>query len=238
MYETVRLFLALRLEEEKILGTKYSLESERSRDAGGWGAKYKRNMKTSKRSNLLVTALILLLSAGIQHSSTSSSSISPPFAYASDVAHYQSSTSQKKKNKLSHILNWGLAKVENIYDGKFNVKDLIQTFIMKCDHIVTFMLHSWIPSLTQSYTKLHTKEVNNLQKFDEEFRDLIKLRNKIDRKCLYSSSTDDRSICVANGMDIHNKIADLKKERIKSERLIDRYDKMMDWCKDYGNWFC
>lgn len=35
MYETVRLFLALRLEEEKILGTKYSLESERSRDAGG-----------------------------------------------------------------------------------------------------------------------------------------------------------------------------------------------------------
>jgi len=197
-------------------------------------------MKTSiQRSNLLVTALILLLSAGIQHSSTSSSStISPSFAYASDVAHYQSSTSQKKKNKLSHILNWGLAKVENLYEGKFNVKDLIQTFIMKCDHIVTFMLHSWIPSLTQSYTKLHTKEVNNLQKFDSEFRDLIKLRNKIDRKCLYSSSTDDRSVCVANGMDIHNKIADLKKERIKSERLIDRYGKMMVWCKDYGNWFC
>ena len=137
------------------------------------------------------------------------------------------------------MLNWGLARVENIYDGKlFNIKDLIQTFIIKCDHIVTLMLHSWIPSLTSSYDELHMKEVNNLQKFDVEFRDLIKLRNKIDRKCLYSSSQDDRSVCVANGMDIHNKIVDLKKERIKSEKLVDRYARMMEWCKDYNNWFC
>ena len=154
------------------------------------------------------------------------------FAYASDVAEYQPSN----KSTLSRVFDWGLAKVENIYDGKL-VKDLIATFILKCDHIVTIMFHSF-RELTLSYNDLHTKEVERLDQFDVEFRDLVKLRNKIDRKCLYSTSVEDRALCIDNGMDIHNKINDLRIQRTKSEGNVERYKGMIEWCALYNNWFC
>ena len=163
---------------------------------------------------------------------SSQSSQTFSFAYASDVAEYQPSN----KSTLSRVFDWGLAKVENIYDGKL-VKDLIATFILKCDHIVTIMFHSF-RELTLSYNDLHTKEVERLDQFDVEFRDLVKLRNKIDRKCLYSTSVEDRALCIDNGMDIHNKINDLRIQRTKSEGNVERYKGMIEWCASYNNWFC
>lgn len=91
---------------------------------------------------------------------------------------------------------------------------------------------------TSSYEELHEKEVGRLVRFDTEFRELVKLRNRIDRKCLYSSSVEDRSLCVENGIGIHDKIQGLRSQRSKCSDSIERYEEMMEWCASYSNWFC
>lgn len=134
------------------------------------------------------------------------------------------------------MLEWGLAKLENIYDGVL-VLDLITAFVEKCDHIVAIMIHSF-KEITLPYDELHEMEVERLGQFDEEFRGLVKLRNKIDRKCLYTKSVEDRSLCIERGIEIHGKIQDLRSQRLKSADSIQRYEGMLVWCKLYNNWIC
>jgi hypothetical protein len=152
---------------------------------------------------------------------------------ASSVAEYQPAT---KKKGLGRLYDWGLAKVEKLYDG-VKVSDLISAFVTKFDHILHIMVHSF-KDMTLSYTELHQKEVARLEQFDKEFKDLVKLRNKIDRKCLYSNNVDDRSACVERGIDVNSKIQDLRSQRVKSENSIKWYCEMIDWCASYKNWFC
>ena len=142
----------------------------------------------------------------------------------------------KKKGGFGRVLDWGLAKLENVYDGVL-VSDLISAFIAKCDHIVTIMIHSF-KELTMPYEKLHEKEVERLGQFDQEFKDLVKLRNKIDRKCLYSTNVEDRSMCIDKGVELHEKIQTLRSQRVKSAHSIERYMDMIEWCASYNNWFC
>lgn len=134
------------------------------------------------------------------------------------------------------MLDWGLAKLENIVDGVL-VADLITAFITKCDDIFAIMIHSF-KEMTLSYDELHEKEMERLGHFDKEFRDLVQLRQRIDRKCLYSSDMDDRSICIDKGIQIHQKIQSLRGQREKSAHSIERYQDMIDWCASYKNWFC
>ena len=134
------------------------------------------------------------------------------------VAEYQPSD---KKNGIGKILNWGLAKVEKLYDG-VKVSDLLSAFVAKCDDIIHIMVHSF-KDMTLSYTDLHQKELDRLKQFDIEFKDLVKLRNKIDRKCMYTTDVDDRSACVDKGIDVNSKIIDLKNRRLRSIKAIERY---------------
>ncbi|KAL3781399.1 hypothetical protein HJC23_001602 [Cyclotella cryptica] len=85
---------------------------------------------------------------------------------------------------------------------------------------------------------LHRNEVQRLKQFDQEFKELLKFRNKIDRKCLYATTVDDRSVCVEKGISVNSKIQDLRSRRFKSVKSIDRYEKMIAWCASYKNWFC
>ncbi|KAL7530882.1 hypothetical protein ACHAWF_003545 [Thalassiosira exigua] len=149
------------------------------------------------------------------------------------VAAYEPS---RKKKGLGRVLDWGLAKLEGVYDHVL-VSDLITAFVAKCDNILAMMVHS-VREMTMSYDELHEKEVTRLREFDEEFRDLVKLRNRIDRKCLYSRSVEDRSLCVEKGMDIQDKIRGLRSQRSKSESAIERYKDMIEWCASYNNWLC
>mmetsp|Transcript_30429 Transcript_30429/g.55213 ORF Transcript_30429/g.55213 Transcript_30429/m.55213 type:complete len:225 (+) Transcript_30429:38-712(+) len=183
--------------------------------------------------SLLASLLLLLL--GVQNPSLSSlvhASKTEPDT-KNHVAEYQPSN---KKGGIGRVLDWGLAKLENIYDGDL-VSDLIMAFIAKCDHIFAIMIHSF-KEVTLSYDELHKKEVDRLVQFDNEFKNLVKLRNKIDRKCLYSSTADDRSLCIDKGIEIHDKIQDLRSQRSKSSDAIERYKEMIDWCASYKNWFC
>ena len=188
-------------------------------------------MKTFTRSIKLVIATLLLLSALLQCSSNNVYTVAAA-ASSEDVAQYQ----PPSNNKLSQLYSWGLAKVETLYDTT-QISDLITKFFKSANKVVSIMFHSF-KDMTLSYTELHTKETQKLSKFDSEFNNLIKLRNKIDRKCLYASNVDERSICVEKGMDIHNKINDLRSQRSLSEESIERYGNMIEWCKGYGNWFC
>ena len=187
-------------------------------------------MKTFTRSIKLLISTLLLLSA-LQCSSNNVYTVA---AAASEdvVAQYQ----PPSNNKLTQLYSWGLAKVETLYDTA-QILDLITKFFKSANNIVSIMFNSF-KDMTLSYTELHTKETQKLSIFDSEFNNLIKLRNKIDRKCLYASNVDERSICIEKGMDIHNKISDLRSQRSLSEESIERYGNMIEWCKSYGNWFC
>lgn len=188
-------------------------------------------------SSFLLKVLALLLLLGLQHPCSSS------LVHASEtvrsvtenhaVAEYQPI---KKKRVIGRMIDWGVAKLENIYDGDL-VSELITAFIAKCDHIFAIMIHSF-KDMTLTYNELHENEVERLGQFDKEFRDLAKLRNKIDRKCLYSSSMDDRSFCIDKGIEINEKIASLRSQRLKSADSIERYKEMIHWCASYKNWFC
>ena len=153
-------------------------------------------MKTFTRSIKLLISTLLLLSA-LQCSSNNVHTVAA--AVSEDVvAQYQ----PPSNNKLTQLYSWGLAKVETLYDTT-QISDLITKFFKSANNIVSIMFHSF-KDMTLSYTELHTQETQKLSKFDSEFNGLIKLRNKIDRKCLYASNVDERSICIEKGMDIHN----------------------------------
>ena len=140
------------------------------------------------------------------------------------------------KPVLGRILDWGLAKVESVFDGQV-VMELFSVFLSKCDHMFTLMIHSF-KEMFMSYNTLHEKEVQRLAEFDEDFTDLIKLRQKIDRRCLLSANEEERSLCVEKGIDIRDKIMALRKKRTKSSDAIERYESWISWCASYKNWFC
>jgi|EP00970_Alexandrium_tamarense_P009009 hypothetical protein len=142
----------------------------------------------------------------------------------------------EQKKGFGKIVQWGLAKVESLYDGVL-VSDLISAFITKCDKMFAIMIHSF-KDMTLSYTELHDKEVERLAQFDTEFKDLVKLRNKIDRKCVNSKGQEERSLCVDKGIEIHDKIQNLRGRRLKSAESIEWYTDMITWCASYKNWFC
>ncbi|KAL9178488.1 hypothetical protein ACHAXT_001826 [Thalassiosira profunda] len=185
------------------------------------------------RSSLFLVLLAALLLLGMQNASPSSSLAHAAKTPDPDADALVAEFSHKKG--LGRLVDWGLAKIEKVYD--VGVSDLFAAFKVKCDHLVTIMIHSF-RDLTLSYETLHEKEAGRLKDFDDEFRDLVKMRNKIDRKCLYSTNTEDRSLCIAKGIDIHSKIEDLRGQRTKSAAAIERYKGMIEWCATWSNWFC
>ena len=191
------------------------------------------------RSSFFLTLLASFLLLGTQNylspslQFASASKISEPSASETLVAEYKPI---KKQHGLKRVINWGLAKIENLYDGIL-VSDLISAFITAADHIFAIMIHSF-KELTLSYEELHTKEAERLGQFDTEFKHLVKLRNKIDRKCLYASNVEERSLCIDKGMEIQDRIQTLRSQRSKSEEAVGRYKEMIGWCESYNNWFC
>jgi hypothetical protein len=143
----------------------------------------------------------------------------------------------KKKLNIGNVVNWGLAKIETVFNGNIDISELVTKFINKCDHIYTIMMRSFV-ELTMTYTQLQTKEITRLHEFDIEFKDLVKLRNKIDRRCLHPKDEIDRSVCVDRGVEIQDKIRNLRDRRSRSANAIERYNSMIDWCASYDNWFC
>jgi hypothetical protein len=153
-----------------------------------------------------------------------------------DALDENSVIAEYNKPVLGRILDWGLAKVESVFDGQV-VMELFSAFLSKCDKMFMSMIHSF-KEIFMSYGQLHKKEVQRLAEFDKDFKDLVKLRHKIDRRCLLSSNEEDRSLCVEKGIDIKNKIQALRKQRTKSSNAIERYESWMAWCASYKNWFC
>ena len=65
-----------------------------------------------------------------------------------------------------------------------------------------------------------------------------KLRAQIDRRCLYATAGDERSLCVDKGIEINRKVKGLQARRAKAANAVERYDRMIAWCASYKNWFC
>jgi hypothetical protein len=141
------------------------------------------------------------------------------------------------KGGLGKIVSWGLAKIENAIYGDVNISDLIAAFVAKFDNVLAIMVRSFA-EIMMPYEKLLVLEKERLVKFDSEFKDLVGLRNKIERKCSRVTTIDDRSLCVDRGVDIRGKIDDLRDKRSRSIDAISRYEGMIEWCASYGNWFC
>ncbi|KAL7522372.1 hypothetical protein ACHAWX_007052 [Stephanocyclus meneghinianus] len=182
-----------------------------------------------RSSFLAFLASLALLSSG----KVTPAAARQPSAANRAVVEYQPAD---KKNGIGKILDWGLAKIERLYDGAM-VSDLFSAFVTKCDKILHILVHSF-HDITLTYTELHRNEIQRLEQFDKEFKELLKLRNKIDRKCLYTTNVDDRSLCVEKGIDVNSKIQDLRRRRTKSAKSIDWYKEMIAWCASYKNWFC
>ena len=143
----------------------------------------------------------------------------------------------RPRKGLGKIVDCGLAKMEAVFFDPANVAELITTFIAKADSMVQIMVHGFF-EITSSYKTLHDGEVERLDQFDAEFGDLVKLRNKIERKCLVVGSAEERSLCVNKEIEIHEQIQDLRSRRLKSIANVERYKEMIEWCASYENWFC
>ncbi len=146
----------------------------------------------------------------------------------------------KRSGGIGRVFDWGLAKLENILNDGIPISDLISAFVAKCDHMFAIMIHS-LRDMFLSYETLRKKEIERLSQFDVEFKDLVKLRHKIERKCLYSNnlSPEDQNLCgVDRGVEIRDKIQKLRGQRTKSAESIKRYEDMQEWCASYDNWFC
>ena len=89
-----------------------------------------------------------------------------------------------------------------------------------------------------SYESLRDVESERLKVFDGEFKAVTKLRAQIDRRCLYASAGDERSLCVDKGIEINRKMKGLQARRAKAASAVERYDRMIAWCASYKNWFC
>lgn len=153
-----------------------------------------------------------------------------------DFSDQNSVVAEYNKSGLERMLDWGLAKVESFFDGQL-MNELFSAFLAKSDDMFTLMIHSF-KEMFMSYSTLHEKEVLRLAQFDTEFSDLVKMRQKIDRRCLLSANEEDRSLCVEKGVDIKNKIQALRRQRSKSSNAIERYESWVTWCASYKNWFC
>ena len=89
-----------------------------------------------------------------------------------------------------------------------------------------------------SYESLRDVESERLKVFDGEFKAVTKLRAQIDRRCLYASAGEERSLCVDKGIEINRKVKGLQARRAKAANAVERYDRMIAWCASYKNWFC
>ena len=141
---------------------------------------------------------------------------------------------------LGRIVDWGLAKLENVVRGGGDVRsvsDLMAAFAIKCDAILSIMVRSMI-EISMPYETLRDAEAERLVRFDVDFKDLVELRNKIERRCLRARTPEDRSVCVDRGVEIRERIYDLRDRRAKSADAIVRYEGMIEWCASYNNWFC
>ena len=117
------------------------------------------------------------------------------------------------------------------------VSDLISTFLGKCDDVLAILYRS-AQEMMFSYEALRDVESERLKVFDGEFKAVTKLRAQIDRRCLYASAGDERSLCVDKGIEINRKVKGLQARRAKAASAVERYDRMIAWCASYKNWFC
>lgn len=140
---------------------------------------------------------------------------------------------------LGRFVDWGLARLEDAIRGGDvrSVSDLIAAFAIKCDAILSTMVRSMI-EVAMPYEKLRNDEAGRLARFDVDFKDLVALRNKIERRCLRVRTPEDRSVCIDRGVEIRDRIYELRDRRAKSADAIVRYDGMIEWCASYNNWFC
>ena len=176
---------------------------------------------------LLLSSMLASSALPVVHASTTTSTAS------SVPAKYQPAV---KKSGMGRVLDWGLAKLEAVRDS-VSVPDLIAAFVNKCEHALALMVRSF-GDVTLSYDQLLEREAGRLAEFEEEFRDLLKLRNRIDRKCLYASKSKERTVCVERGIEVHESIGELRAKRAKSLDAMERYEEMIEWCASYKNWFC
>ena len=140
------------------------------------------------------------------------------------------------KTGLSYMLSWGIAKFESAFDGQL-MNELFSAFLLKCERMFTLMIHSFT-DMFMSYDKLYEREVQRLDQFDAAFRELVKLRQKIERRCLVAASEDERTLCVDQGIEVKDKLHALRGQRSKSFDAVGRYERWMTWCSSYKNWFC
>lgn len=151
--------------------------------------------------------------------------------------HYEDDFAVAEAKGFKKIIRWGLAKVEKVFDRQM-VTEMITSFLQKCEGIIEMMMTNLKEVLTMSYKELRDKEKQRITDFDVEFSELVQLRNKIERRCLYPSNKDDRSLCVENEMEIQEKIQDLRKRREKAGKALESYEAWIEWCASYNNWFC
>mmetsp|Transcript_11909 Transcript_11909/g.35504 ORF Transcript_11909/g.35504 Transcript_11909/m.35504 type:complete len:186 (-) Transcript_11909:95-652(-) len=179
---------------------------------------------------------MLLLASALMLSSRPGAGGPPALAVAADAASDVAAYEPKRRKGLGRVLDWSIAKLERVFDGGA-VMDLISALFAKADEVFALMIRSF-KEMAFSYADLRDAEAGRLERFDDEFRGVAKLRNAIDRRCLYASAGDERSLCVEKGAEINAKVKGLQWQRTKAARAVERYEGMMEWCASYKNWFC
>ena len=180
-------------------------------------------------------ALLLLMVLVLNTSNPLHSSPACVVIAKKDIVDQNSAIVEYNKSGLGLVFDWGLAKWESVFDGQL-MNELFSAFLLKCEHMFTLMIHSF-GDMFKSYSALQEREVERLAQFDADFSDLVKMRQKIDRRCLLSAN-EERTLCVEKGVDIKNKIQALRTQRSKSSNAIERYESWVAWCASYKNWFC
>ena len=91
---------------------------------------------------------------------------------------------------------------------------MISTQVDKAEDVLAILLRSF-KDMSLSYTTLRDGESERLRRFDDEFKNVAKLRRAIDRRCLRARDGDERSLCVEKGVDVNKTVKDLQKRRAR-----------------------
>ncbi|KAL3803103.1 hypothetical protein ACHAW5_001967 [Stephanodiscus triporus] len=179
-------------------------------------------MKRSPGSSFLFVILAALLVCAhskpiMSSSSTTTTPVLAPDHDKNDGAVVEYRREGGKRGLGRAVVDWGLSRIDRVLHGDVSVSELMSAFVNN---------------------GLHERENRSGEDSTVGFKELIGLRNRIERGCLRANDEDERSLCVSRGMEIRDRIVDLRNRRSRSANAIRRYEGMIEWCASYGNWFC
>ena len=89
--------------------------------------------------------------------------------------------------------------------------------------IMSHSMTSWWNELFQSKSQLAMSAKERLDAVTTDVRELIKLRQKIELRCLHPIDTQTRSLCIQHNMELDQKLKTARQQQAQCRKKYDAY---------------